>query len=119
MDIRTLPQPSGDIDITSLLTLGPQDGAAIDVGTAFFPPDIRFPQTGFSVHQQHEVSLLLEGELAIETPGETQIVKAGQVIHLLPGEQHAATAISRARVYYILFGAPVDNDRRPGGSRHT
>jgi quercetin dioxygenase-like cupin family protein len=110
MEVRTLPEPSEDVDIASLLTLGPQTEGAIDVGTASFPPGVRFPETGFSVHEQHEVSLLLEGEFVLETLEGTHIVKAGQMIHFLPGEQHAATAVSEARVFYILFGAPVEGD---------
>ena len=108
MNILSTPAASGAVDILSLLKLGPEAGAAIDVGVASFPPDIRFPDTGYSVHDQHEVSLILEGETEIETPDGVTTVRAGDIVHLEPGEQHAAIARTPTRVFYILYGAPTE-----------
>ncbi len=108
MLILSLPEFTEPSDIQSVLTLGPQDQAAIDVGVASFTSGCRSPESGFSVHEQHEISLLLEGEFILETPEESRIVRAGQLIHFQPGEQHASTATRDSRVYYILFGQPTE-----------
>jgi mannose-6-phosphate isomerase-like protein (cupin superfamily) len=108
MLIVSLPASTGSVDIQSLLNLGPHDQAAIDVGIASFPASVRSPESGFSVHEQHEVSFVLEGEFILETPDESQTVKAGQLVHFGPGEQHASTAVCESRVYYVLFGRPTD-----------
>ncbi len=108
MDIFPLPDSTGEVDISSLLNLGPFDHAGIDVGSASFPPGIRFPESGWSQHAQHEISIILNGGLMIELPGETIEAGAGQVIHLEPGEQHAATASAETQVFYVLYGEPVE-----------
>ena len=108
MKVLTTPAASGGVDIASLLTLGPEQAAAIDVGVASFPPDVRFPDDGYSVHDQHEVSLILQGEVEIETESGTATVRAGDIVHLEPGERHAAIARVPTRVFYVLYGVPTD-----------
>lgn len=105
MNILSLPREGAAAGIASLLQLRPDGGPAVDVGIATFPRDIRYPETGYSAHEQHEVSLVLSGEITLETKSGLHVAKTGGVIHMAPGEQHAVIAKCHAQVFYVLLGA--------------
>lgn len=77
--------------------------ASLKVGVASFKDDERHPQEGMSVHEQDEISIILEGKFLLETREGKCKCRAGDVIHIPAGEEHASTAYDNGKVFYILF----------------
>lgn len=104
MRVLQLTKAGDSVDISELMALGPLELAALKVGCAHFPAGSRQPATGASVHAQDEVSLILSGELDIETVHGKQRIKAGDLVHIPAGEAHSAIALSNVSLLFVLFG---------------
>lgn len=105
MKVMRLSYPSGDVLSKALIQLGLQGGSTLEVGTASFPSGVRSPEVGLHVRAAHEVSFILEGSFETESGGQTQIVSAGDIVSIPPGEPNASRALSDARVLYVMYQA--------------
>lgn len=97
---------SDTVEITELfkITAAERKPANLDVGVAGFPEGLRHPPEGMSAHVQDEISIILDGGFVLETKEGKYECKAGDVIHIPAGEEHASTAIGYGKVFYVLFG---------------
>lgn len=93
-------------DLQTLVQIGSQGEASLQTGTVFLGAGRRQPASGSSMHEQHEISLILEGEIELQTAAGVRRVGVGEVVHLAPREAHVATALTDSRIYFALFGAP-------------
>lgn len=59
---------------------------------------------GHSRHDQPEVSVVLEGELEIESGGQPHRVIAGDVSLVPAGEEHRARAVEDTELIWFWFG---------------
>ncbi|WP_417624244.1 hypothetical protein [Paremcibacter congregatus] len=97
------------LEITELFELIGTDvsqnaSANLNVGVAGFQNGVRHPLEGMAAHDQEEISIILEGEFLLETPAGKSKCRAGDVVHIAAGEEHASTAFDNGRVFYVLFG---------------
>ncbi len=91
--------------LVDLLRLENIDQASARIGTATFAAGQRIPEVeGMSCHDEDEVSLILEGKLALETEIENVICEAGDLIHLPAGTAHASVALEDSKIYFMLLG---------------
>jgi quercetin dioxygenase-like cupin family protein len=104
MRILQLKNASEVADVSEIMALGPMGLAALKVGCASFPAGSRTPASGTSVHSEDEISLILTGELEVETVLGRQRIKAGDLVHIPAGEAHWANVISPTRLLFVLFG---------------
>jgi Uncharacterized conserved protein, contains double-stranded beta-helix domain len=59
-------------------------------------------------HPQEQITLVLEGVLEFEVAGRRFTATAGDVVHILPGVEHAVTAVTDA-VVVDVFSPPRDD----------
>ncbi|MCF8475088.1 MAG: cupin domain-containing protein [Emcibacter sp.] len=106
MNIYPSDITSDDVEITELFKIiGLKEKPAdLVVGIAGFPEGLRHPPEGMSVHEQDEISIILDGGFFIETIEGKHECKTGDVIHIPAGEAHASTAFGYGKVFYVLFG---------------
>lgn len=106
MNIYPTKLTPGKLKITELFEISGQKitPANLNVGVAGFQDNVRHPLEGMSVHDQDEVSIILEGEFLLETAEGKYKCRAGDVIHIAAGEEHASTAFENGKVFYVLFG---------------
>lgn len=64
-------------------------------------------------HPEEQVTLVLEGALEIETPDETWLVRAGQVVVCPPNTPHAARTRDEGAVVVDIFSPPRAGIPRP------
>lgn len=96
----------GELEIAELFELVGKEmtPANLNVGVAGFPDGLRHPAEGMAAHEQDEISIILEGNFLLETPDGQYECRAGDVIHIPAGEEHASTAADNGKVFYVLFG---------------
>ncbi len=106
MKIYPTELTSGTLDISELFEITGKEMSNIklNVGVAGFPDGLRHPTKGLAAHDQDEISIILEGEFQLETNKGKFCCKAGDVIHIPAGEEHATTATNNSKVFYVLFG---------------
>lgn len=104
MDIQRIDWQDGELDVRTLVSLVGKDAAVLQVGIATFPPGIRSPAEGLTAHEHTEVSVILEGEFQVELADGPRSVRKDDLVVIPAGEGHASTALTNARVFYILFG---------------
>lgn len=75
-----------------LLTLFEQQSNAVDFsfGTVIIQPGERVPEEGFSLHDENEYSIILEGSLEGESGGKPFKVNASESTLIPAGEKHWA-----------------------------
>ncbi len=79
--------------------------ARATIGTVAFKAGHRVPPDGGrSAHEQHEVSLILEGRITLETAARTTTLAAGSLVHIPAGVAHASVALEDTRIYFMLIG---------------
>jgi mannose-6-phosphate isomerase-like protein (cupin superfamily) len=61
------------------------------------------PPQGYSSHPQNEFSVILSGELEVESGGQNYRVVAGQACLIPAHEAHRARAVTDTELYWILF----------------
>ncbi len=93
---------------TLRLLVSRRAGASLcQVGMAVIEPGQSIPGNGgYSKHDAEEVSLVMSGEIAISTPGETAAAKAGQLVFVPAGESHATSNSGRNRAEVLWFLTP-------------
>ena len=72
-------------------------------GTARIRQGDWVPPQGYSSHQQNEFSVILSGELEVESGGQHYRVVAGQACLIPAHEAHRARAVADTELYWILF----------------
>lgn len=104
MKVLPLSYPAGRDQLLSLFELSDHAAAGLRVGTARIEQGRRVPETAYSSHGAHEVSVIMKGLLSVEIAGQLLAVKAGDVTVIEPGEAHSALALEDTEVFWILFG---------------
>ena len=111
MKVYKMPVSDGTVSIENLVELFGGSTANLRIGSATFPAGTRHPETGYSVHDHHEVSLILSGEIGLDTPdGSFRAFAPGDLVHIEPGEEHAPRPIIDSQVLFILFGDAPHRD---------
>jgi len=90
--------------VLELLALPADKKAGIRVGTAILKKGERIPAEGQAVHPQTEISLILKGDLLVETASEHRRMQPGDVVRLAPGEAHHSIAHEDTEIFWVLFG---------------
>jgi quercetin dioxygenase-like cupin family protein len=85
------------------------------MGTAKIQKGDWVPVTGYSSHQQHEISLILKGQLEIEIAGQTTQLKHGEVVMIPAGEAHRTLALEDSELIWFWFGNATTSN--PGATK--
>jgi quercetin dioxygenase-like cupin family protein len=90
--------------VLSLLELPAEAQASMKMGTARIEKESWVPREGYSRHDQHEVCVILKGELEIESGGQPGRMMAGDVSLIPAGESHRARALEDTELIWFWFG---------------
>lgn len=90
--------------VLELLSLPAIDKAGIRAGTARLKQGERLPPEGQATHQQTEISLVLKGDVLMETASGQRRMRAGDIVRLAPGEAHHSIAHEDCEIFWVLFG---------------
>lgn len=92
------------VSVETLLELVPIESGDISFGVATFSGGLRHPEQGMTMHDQHEISYIIEGRMKLHGEQGITDIEAGQVIYLKANEKHATTAIEDGKVFWVLYG---------------
>ncbi len=106
MEVFKLKYPNGPEQVLSLLEL-PTQQASLKMGTVQLAKGAWIPPEGYSKHTQHELSLILQGGIEIESVGEQVSIEAGDVILIPAGQAHRSRALEDTRLVWFWFGEEV------------
>ena len=90
--------------VLSLLELPAEARASMKMGTARIEKGGWVPLEGYSRHDQHEISVILKGELEVESGGQPGRMIAGDASLIPAGEQHRARALQDTELIWFWFG---------------
>lgn len=87
------------------LRLNDINNASASIGTVAFKAGQRVPDgEGQSVHDQDEVSIVLEGRITLQTDDKNTTLDAGTLVHIPAGVAHSSVAVEDTRIYFMLIG---------------
>lgn len=104
MKVFQLEYPQLPLQVLEQLELPAETSASLKMGTAKIQKGDWIPVTGYSSHEQHEVSVILKGELEIEVGGITTPLKHGEVVMIPAGEAHRTFALEDSELIWFWFG---------------
>ena len=105
MKVFQLEYPQHPLQVLDQLELAPEANASLKMGTAKIQKGDWIPQTGYSQHEQHEVSVIIKGKLEIEVAGEISSLKNGDAVMIPAGEAHRTMALEDAELIWFWFGS--------------
>ncbi len=91
--------------VLSLLDLPAEQNAVLKMGTARIQKGDWVPLEGHSSHEQHEVSVILNGKLEIESGGQPGMIQTGDIALIPAGEAHRARALEDTELIWFWFGS--------------
>ncbi len=103
------------MQVLDQLELPAETSASLKMGTAKIQKGDWVPVTGYSSHQQHEISLILKGLLEIEIAGQTTKLKHGEVVMIPAGEAHRTLALEDTELIWFWFGNTTTSN--PGATK--
>jgi quercetin dioxygenase-like cupin family protein len=103
------------MQVLDQLELPAETSASLKMGTAKIQKGDWVPQTGYSSHAQHEVSVILKGLLEIEIAGQTTPLKHGEVVMIPAGEAHRTLALEDSELIWFWFGTATTSN--PGAMK--
>ena len=102
MDVIRIEYPEND-RLRTLVRLDKSGGRRHEVGTAFLPKGSRMPDTGWSAHARHEVSIILEGKILTRSDGKEVVLSAGDIVSIPEGQSQHTEVLENTRLVYIFF----------------
>ena len=105
MKVFQLEYPQLPLQVLDQLELAPEANASLKMGTAKILKGDWIPQTGYSQHEQHEVSVILKGLLEVEIDGQISRLKNGDAVMIPAGEAHRTIALEDAELIWFWFGS--------------
>jgi mannose-6-phosphate isomerase-like protein (cupin superfamily) len=66
------------------------------------------PREGYSKHVQHELSLILQGAIEVESAAEHVSIGAGDVILIPAGQEHRSRATADTQLVWFWFGEDAE-----------
>ena len=90
--------------VLSILDMPPEQSAILKMGTARIQKGDWVPTQGHSSHEQHEVSVILAGQLEIESGGQPGLIQTGDIALIPAGEAHRARALEDTELIWFWFG---------------
>jgi quercetin dioxygenase-like cupin family protein len=99
-----LEYPELPMQVLDQLELPAEASASLKMGTAKIQKGDWVPLTGYSSHEQHEISLILKGQLEIEIAGQATKLKDGEVVMIPAGEAHRTLALEDSELIWFWFG---------------
>jgi quercetin dioxygenase-like cupin family protein len=109
-----LEYPQLPLQVLDQLELPAEASASLKMGTAKVQKGDWIPVIGYSSHEQHEVSVLLKGQLEIEVGGKTTALNHGEVVMIPAGEAHRTFALEDSELIWFWFGNATTS--APGAS---
>lgn len=106
--VEKLNWRDGVKDLQSLVTLTHAGRTKLDVGIATVPKGERFPKDGFTVADQSEVALIVDGAFELYSPEGATYAEAGDLVSFPAGQHQAYKPLADARLLYIHFGLNQD-----------
>ena len=86
-----------------LLELHEQD-ISLEIGSVNIPAGTQLPNKGESAFPRHEISIIIEGKIQIDSQGQSVILQSGDIVSI-PAKQYSKTrALEPTKVIYIFFG---------------
>lgn len=104
MNVFRLEYARSPEQVLSLLELPSEARASMKMGTARIEKGGWVPTEGHSRHDQHEVSVILKGELEVESGGQKGRMVAGDASLIPAGEEHRARAVEDTELIWFWFG---------------
>jgi quercetin dioxygenase-like cupin family protein len=105
MKLLQLEYAAYPTQVLNLLDLPPEQNAILKMGTARIQKGDWVPKQGHSSHEQHEVSVILNGKLEIESDGQPGMIQTGDVALIPAGEKHRARALEDTELIWFWFGS--------------
>lgn len=105
MKITTLRYGTETDPLIELLRLNQIKDASATIGTVAFKAGQRIPEgNGKSKHDQDEVSVILDGEIILETETGNKTLGSGTLIHIPAGVEHSSVAKEDTKIFFMLIG---------------
>jgi quercetin dioxygenase-like cupin family protein len=99
-----LEYPQLPLQVLDQLELPAEASASLKMGTAKIQKGDWIPVAGYSTHEQHEISVILKGQLEIEVAGQSTRLKNGDAVIIPAGEAHRTLALEDSELIWFWFG---------------
>lgn len=106
MIIEKIKYPlENDIDYNKLIFHIQENDINLQFGTVFLKKGTRIPEKGFTKLPEHEVSIIIEGKIAMLNEDATVkgYLEKGEVVYIKKREAQAGNVIEDTRIIYTLI----------------
>lgn len=104
--IHPMPALAGAYDLRPLEKLELGGAQAGQVGVVRIAAGTRSPAAGYRTSAKHEIALIIQGRVQVETATDARIVEAGSIVVSSPTEEHATIALEDTHIFYVLIDPP-------------